>query len=629
MSSYKGGYMGKILRVDLSTGRISDEALPGDDVLRKYVGCWGVGLRYLYDLLPSGYSAADPENPLIFMTGPLTGLPLPGATNITVATKNFNTGFTVGRSHSHGNFGILMKAAGYDGVIVTGKADKPVYLWLHDDRAELRDASHLWGKKDTHETEDAIKQELGNPKISVAAIGPCGENLVAGGMIMNDRYHGFSHSGVGSVMGSKKLKALALFGEKPIPIAAPGKLSLLNEECQKRVQAAGVMKSVGRQQSKKNELRFILARMGFAGKNFRISQMTDFGLGWGRHIFTSRPCPRCPIACPYDLEIATGPYKGYVATLSGGAEALEGAGSILGITEPGTPFYLTDVYDRLGIEGSMAGCTIAMAIEAYETGLINKKDTDGLELKWGDDKIAEALVKKMVHREGFGEVLAHGVKQAAELIGGNAPDFAVHVKGTALNLHEWRAVWGVLFGQIVGSGAGWPAPGVDCFRPEPDAGYLELTSGLDHCLKPMEARQTGILKFMNDCTGFCWFITWGMPGVLQLSADILSATTGWDYTREELLEVGERLMHLERAFNVRQGLIPKDDWNVPERLIGAPIDGPGKGASIKPYLKGMVEEYYRLMVWDEKTGKPWRRTLKRFGLDAEAEQLWGPEEDRR
>lgn len=168
---YKGGYMGKILRVDLSNRKIIEEGLLSDEVLRKYIGCWGLGLRYLYDTLPPGYTATDPENPLIFMTAPLTGLPIPGATNITLATKNFETGFTVGRSHTHGRFGSLMKAAGYDGVIITGKSDKPVYLWIHDGKAEVRDAKHLWGKADTHEAEDVIQGELGSSKISVAAIG--------------------------------------------------------------------------------------------------------------------------------------------------------------------------------------------------------------------------------------------------------------------------------------------------------------------------------------------------------------------------------------------------------------------------------------------------------------------------
>jgi len=192
---FAGGYVGKILRVDLSKGSLSEEDLPGADILKKYIGCWGLGLRYLYDMVPPGIHAIDAENPLIFMTGPLTGLKLPGATNVTLAMKNYNTGFTVGRSHTHGWFGRRMKAAGLDGIIVTGKSDKPVYLWIDNGKAALRDAGHLWGKKDSHETEGAIQSEIGNSRASVAAIGPAGENLVVGGMICNDKNHSFSHSG--------------------------------------------------------------------------------------------------------------------------------------------------------------------------------------------------------------------------------------------------------------------------------------------------------------------------------------------------------------------------------------------------------------------------------------------------
>lgn len=622
-SNYKGGYIGKILRVDLSTGKIGEEGLPGNDVLRKYIGCWGLALRYLYDLLPPGYDAQDAENPMVFMTGPLTGLNLPGATNTTLATKNFDTGFTVGRSHTHGSFGILLKAAGYDGIIITGKSDKPVYLWVHDGSAELHDAGHLWGKKDTHETEDAIKEELGNPKASVAAIGPAGENLCAGAMICNDKNHSFSHSGVGSVMGAKNLKAIAVFGEKTVPIADREKLALLNKEWLRHMQLPGhIGWKIGRQQVKKTEYRSTAYYRGFVGKNFLINQLTEFGLGMSRHKYTSKPCPRCPIACPFDVEVATGPHQGYVASLSGGGEAIEGAGSIFGITEPGTPYYLADLYDHLGIEGSAAGCTLAMAIEAYEKGLINKKDTDGLELKWGDEKVVEALVRKMVYREGFGAILARGIKGAAESIGGDAPSFAVNIKGAGMNLHDWRSFWGIFLGQIVGSGAGWPAPGADCFTAEPEVGYPEITKRFDYREKPMEAMRTGKIKFMNDSTGLCMFITWGIQNGLKLVVDSLKAATGWDYTPEELLAVGERVMHLERAFNVRHGLKPEDDWAVPERLTNAPADGPAKGMAIKPYLKGMVKEYHRLMGWDEKTGKPWIATLKKVGLNDVIEDLW-------
>lgn len=615
------GYVGKLLRVDLTHGKIEEESLPKEDVLRQYLGCWGLGLRYLYDLLPPGYRATDPQNPLIFFTGPLTGLHLPGATNVTLATKNFNTGFTVGRSHSHGSFGILLKSAGYDGLIVTGQSEKPVYLWIRAGKVELRDAAGVWGK-DTHESEDLIKREVNAPKASVAAIGPAGENLCAGGMIANDKNHSFSHSGVGSCMGAKKLKAIAVYGEAPIPVKDGEALKRLREEWLKGIRRPEHLGMKVGKTSKMAEYRKQLDRKGFAGRNFRINQLSEFGLGWSRQKFTAKPCPGCPMACPYDVEITEGPHKGYVASLSGGGEALEGAGSILNIVEPGTIFYLTDQYDRLGIEGSVAGCTLAMAFEAFEKGLITIEDTGGLKLAWGDAEAAEKLLRQMVYRQGFGDLLATGIKKAAEAIGGDAPHFAVHIKGSGMNLHDWRSVWGLLFSQIISSGAGWPAPGADCFTPEADAGYPELTDSFNHRIKPLEVKKTGILKFLEDSTGLCWFTTWGLPDVLKLLAESISAATGWDYKTEELLQVGERVMQLERAFNVRHGLSPADDLNVPRRLIEAPLDGRAAGKSLGPYLAGMIHEYYELMGWDPKSGRPWRKTLEGLGLGQVADDLW-------
>lgn len=619
----KGGYVGKILTINLTTGDIREDGLLDERVLRNYIGCWGLGLKLLYDMLPPGYTAIDPETPLIFMTGPLTGLPLPAATNLTLATKNFDTGITVGRSHTHGVLGINLKQAGYDGVIITGQADSPCYLYIHDGQVEIQDASNLWGK-DTHEAEDILKQELRIDKGSVAAIGPAGENLCAGALISNDKNHQFSHSGVGSVMGSKKLKALAIRGDKPIPVFDVDEIRLIAGEWRKRLASENCMgKYMTGQVFKQTEYRRMLDKCGFAGKNMQINQLSEFGLGWGRQKWTLRPCPGCPIACSYDLEVTEGPYKGYVATLTGGGEALEAAGSLLNITEPGAIFYLTDLYDRLGIEGSTCGCTIAMAIEAYEKGLISKKETDGLELRWGDPGLAEKLIRKYAYREGFGDVLARGPKEAAKWIGGDAPDFAINVKGAGINLHDWRGGWGNLFGQIIGSGAGWPAPGADTWAAEPDFGFPDLTDHFDHTLKPLEVRNTGIGKFMEDCIGICWFATWGLPGVLDLASRAISAATGRKCSPEELVEVGERVMHLERAFNIRHGLTPDDDHNVPKRLVEAPQDGRAAGLSIAPHLQWMIDEYYKLMGWDAKTGKPMRKTLERFDLAHVARDLWG------
>jgi len=624
----KGGYMGKILHVNLTSQKIVEEDLPGEDVLRQYVGCFGLGLKMLYDRLSPGTAPLDPENPLIFMTGPLTGTSVPAANNLTLTTLNADTGYTVGRSHTHGFFGPNLKRAGYDGLIVEGKAENPVYLWIHDGKVEIRDASKIWGK-DTHQTEDLVKEEIREPKASVAAIGPSGENLCAGALIENDKNHSLAHSGVGTIMGSKRLKAIATYGTKDVPLADREKFEKIAKTWRSSLPAAGGYESgvVGGMRNAgipKAEYKGVKALVGLSTKNWRTTQLPGFGDGMSKQKITPRSCFKCPVACAYDVEILSGPHKGYVATLSGGGENMEGAASIVGITDAGTVFYLTDLYDRLGFETSTVGCTLALAIECYEKGLITKKDTDGLELKWGDAELIEKLLRKMAEREGFGNVLAYGPKVAAEIIGGDAPKFAVHIKGSGMNLHDWRAAWAVLLGQILGGGSGWPAPGADCWTSEPDVGYPEKTNPLTPRGKAEEIRKTGMKKFWcGDSVGVCWIVTWGLPNVTNFIADALSALTGWNFTREEGLEVGERILNLERVSNVRYGLTPQDDYDVSARILEPAPDGPAQGKSIQPYLRGMINEYYRLMGWDEKTGKPWRSTLKRLGLEDVTKDIWG------
>ena len=617
----KGGFVGKVLYVDLTTGKIHDEGLPEEKVLRTWVGCYGLGLRMLYDMVPPGTMARDPENPMIFWTGPLTGVDVPGGNQITLTTKNFNTDFTAGRSHTHGYLGTYLKKAGYDGMVITGAADKPAYLFIHDGGAELRDAAHLWGK-DTHETEDILKAELGE-SASIAAIGPVGENLCVGGLIANDRNHNMAHSGVGSVMGSKKLKAIAVMGSKNIPIADWDKIREIKKRWVQTVLSGSRYGRSGKGKHFRDNMRWLLKGMGFAGRNFTINQLEEFGLGLSDQKITSRPCHGCPHACPVDIELVSGPHKGHVATLCGGGEGPEGAGAIFGITNVEDWVYMLDLYDRLGVESSAIGCTIAMAIEAYEKGIITKADTDGLELKWGDAEVIEKLVRKYAYQEGFGEILALGPLGAARAIGGDAPNFAVHLKGSGINLHDWRVGWGMFLCHAISGGSGWPGTAADVIGSEPDAGYPQLSDFFDYKNKPEEARKTGILKFMKDTVGACGLVTWNLAGANDLLRDAVNAVTGWDITTEELLDVGERIMHAERAFNWRHGLTPEDDYDVSPRLLEAPKDGRAAGKPIKPYLPGMIDKYYELMGWDKKTGKPWIATLKQFGLDDIARDIWG------
>ena len=628
----KGGYRGEILRVNLTTGSITVEGLPGESILRKHVGNFGLGLWYLMKELPDGVDALEPENPLIFLNGPLVGTKVPCPNNCTITTLNADTGFTAGRSHSHGWFGPFLARAGYDGIIFTGASDKWVYLWISDDKIELRDAAKFVGM-DTHETEDAVKEDLGvNTKVgapdgaSVAAIGPAGENLVAGAAIMNDKNHGFCHSGVGQVMGSKKLKAISVRGTGEVPVHDAEKLKPITRKWVKKASGLGLFNIVGQGGVPRSEYQGVKGLCGVSAKNWTVNDLPGFGDGMTRHKITPKPCYRCPVACCYDVEVVEGPYAGYVATLSGGGENMEGAASIVGIGgDAGTIFRLTDLHDRLGFETSTAGCAMAVAFEAYEKGLLTKEDTDGLELTWGNAQAVETLLKRMAHREGkLANMLADGPKVAAQRVG--LPGASVDIKGSGMNLHDWRRAWGVLLGQAVSGGSGWPAPGADCWTPEADAGYPEKPDPLSPYGKGEEVAKTGMVKFWNDCYGCCWFGTWGLPDIMKMSSSAIAAVVGWDdFTAEEAWAVGERAVTLERIFNMHHGLTAEDDINISPRLTDpAPADaGPAAGLSIAPYIEGWVRDYYQEMGWERKTGKPLRSTMKRLGLEEFIDGVWG------
>jgi len=627
----KGGYNGKILRVDLTMGKITTEPLPDERILRKYVGNLGLGLWYLIKELPTGIDPLEPENPLIFMNGPLVGTRTPSPNNCTITTLNADTKFTAGRAHSHGWFGPYLTKAGYDGIIFTGAAPKWVYLWIDDDKVEIRDAKKFLGK-DTHEMEDLVKEDLGiNKRIgapdgaSVASIGPAGENMVAGSAIMNDRNHGFCHSGVGQVMGSKKLKAIAVRGTGEVKVANEEKLKLVAKEWTQQTTQSGISPFVGQGMVPKSDYAGVQAVVGLCTKNWTANSLRGFGEGMSRQKISPRPCYRCPVGCCYDAEVVEGPYKGYIATLSGGGENMEGSSSIVGAgKEAGETFYLTDLYDRLGIETSTVGCTMAVAFEAYEKGLLTKEDTDGLELKWGNVEAIETLLKRIAHKEGkFASMLADGPRVAAQRVG--LPNASVDIKGSGMNLHDWRRAWGELLVQCISSGSGWHSLAADIWGPEADVGYPVTVNPLDPRNKGIEAARVTRLKFWEDCIGTCAFATWCISGILKFTSGAIAAVVGWDdFSPEEALAVGHRVVTLERTINIQHGLTAEDDYRVSPRLTEpAPADaGPAAGKSIAPYLEGWVRDYYEELGWERKTGKPLKSTMKNLGLEEFTDIVW-------
>ncbi len=624
--------MGKLLRVDLTTGALKDENLPREDLLMKYVGGTGLGVRLLYDEVRPGTYPTDSENLLIFMTGPLTGTPALCSSNSTCVTLNFEVPYMVGTAHSHGFFGPYLKFAGYDGIVIKGVSEKPVYLTVFDDQVQLVDAKKFWGK-DTHETEDLIKKEYATRKapVSVACIGPAGENLCAGAFIANDHHHSYAKCGVGTVMGSKRLKAIAVSGSLKVPLADRQsfmeQLTRWKESLFKPKSFAWWVKQWYAGAPGVQDYKKVNSLIGY--KNFSTADdtewqnmMADMRAGKTAKI-KPKACYNCPIACSYEVEITSGPYKGLKATPSGGGENIEGAAGMIGVHELGAVYHLMELYDRYGLDSSTAGCAISLAFECYQKGLLTAKDTGGIELNWGDDKAAEQLLNMYVKKEGLGKVLALGPKRAAEMIGQKATEIAVHIKGMGINLHDWRPTWGILLGQIVASaGPRWEGIGVDTWATEPDVGYKDFQEPVSKEGKPLSVRMTSIKKLWEDCLGVCWFAAWGVPGSLDFIPKALGFAVGREYEKNDALMVGERTINLERVFAIRRGFTPLDDFDIGPRLLEPPDTGKGAGRTIEPYLKGLVSEYYRLMGWDEKTGKPWRKILERLGMEDLIKDIW-------
>jgi len=619
------GYLGKILYVDLSNEKVEARDICEESILRRFNGGYGLGLNYLMAMIGPGTKPFERECPLIFFTGPLTATPAPAATNLTGISINAENGFTAGRSHTHGFFGVNLKWAGYDGIILTGRCErKPLYLVVTEEKAELKPADHLWGK-DTYDTQDSLTEEYHFKKrgeCSVLAIGPAGENMVDGAMICNDKNHSLSHSGLGTVMGSKRLKAILVSGKpRPMPLADPKRYDDIAKRWRSVVLDESVAAVLTKGAIPKSEMQGLKDMGLLTHNNFSGEPFPEYAIGMSKNKITPTPCWKCPIACNYKYEVLYGQEKGLIAYNSGGAENLEGVGSNLGIAEPGQNVALLDMCDRYGLESGHVGCAIGVAVEAFQKGLLTEKDTDGLTLEFGNTELMKKLITKTAYKEGFGQFLAKGAKRLADILG--IPGSAVHIKGAGMNLHDWRSGWGTLLAQAVGTGSGWFSGGCDTFGSEPSMGYGEKLPPGDWRGHAASIKATSDYKIWGaDCTGMCWFSIWGVKGGVDLVSDAMSAATGWDFTKEEGLRVGERVITMERVFALQRGLTPEDDYILSDRLYEAPKYGPVKGKSIKPYLEGMVREYYDLRDWDRKTGKPWKSTLDRLDLGSYAGVIW-------
>ena len=613
------GAMGKILWVDLSTGEIREEALE-EETVRKYLGGYGLGARILYDRQKPGVDPLGPEATLGFVTGLLTGTDAVGGSRYVVVGKSPLTGGW-GDANSGGDFGPYLKFAGYDAVFFTGISEKPVYLHIDSGKAELRDADKIWGK-DTFEVQDILREEHGKG-LQVACIGPSGEKVSLIAAVMNNKGRAAARSGLGAVMGSKKLKAVAVQGSLPVPTAEPAEYL---KEMRKRHVGALAGHWAQLHETGTPGIYDMCCKIDDAPtKNWSGVAEIDspnYEDCRGANVVAKQKrrygCWRCSdrlrrhhgggtkASSPYE----DGAHKPEYETMAmfGSNCCNDNLDSLV---------LASDICNRWGVDTISAGSTIAFAIECFENGLITTEDTGGLELRWGDAKAIIALTEMLVRREGFGAVIADGSKIAAERIGKGSERYAMHVGGQEIGAHDPRGGWGFATGYGAdptpgrhNQGGGQHPPGLDI--PEVERTQLE-GRGLHHKISTNYMHAISAL-------GMCQFVIGSYPHADQL-VEALKGIAGWqDITSEELLKAGERVTNIRLAFNLREGL--KGPFQYPDRLRGVPPKTVGPRAGTTFTHEQIYGEYLAHMDWDPETGKPSKAKLLELGLDDVAEQLW-------
>ena len=618
------GYNGKILRVDLASGKISVDE-PDDHFYRTYFGGTALIAYYLLKELKPGIDALGPENKLIFAAGPVTGAPMGGTGRNGVGAKSPLTG-AFGDSQAGGFFGAELKHAGYDAIIFEGQSPKPVYLLIVDGKAELKDASHLWGLN-TAEAEAAVRAETGEKLLRTAAIGPAGENLVRVACVMNDLSHAAGRTGMGAVMGSKKLKMVAVRGRGMMPLAQPDKVKeLARWMVDNWKEWAFGLNDVGTA----NGVRGLQASGGLPTRNFMEGAFEGYenlaGDTMRDTILVGRgTCYACPIHCKREVRVGE-PWN--VEPTYGGPEyeTIAALGSLCGVSDLGAVAKGSALCNAYSLDTIGTGAIIAFAMECFEKGILTTQDTDGLELRFGNAHAMVQMIENIAHRRGLGAVLAEGSQRAARQIGRGAEQCVLTIKGQELPMHEPRYKMGM------------------------GIGYAVSPTGADHChsihdslfeketVDMARARSLGILKPLpvNDlsadkvrlcfydmsmrhainCWVTCLIARWSPEKITE----VFNAVTGWNSTYFELQKVGERAATLAQVYNLREGFTAADDV-LPRRLHTPFTKGPLAGVAVdEDKFHAAIRSYYGMMGWDAQ-GVPTEAKLAERGVAWAAGEL--------
>lgn len=613
------GWMGTILRVNLTTGKITREAL-NEKLARQYIGGRGLNIKYLYDEIKAEADPLGPDNKVIFAVGPACGTIIPGSQRWTVTAKSPMTGL-IGDSNCGSSFGIGLKYAGYDAVIIEGKSAKPVYLLIDDDHVQIKDASHLWGKRTT-ETVRIIKRELDDPDIHIASIGTAGDNLVRFAAVISDN-KAAGRTGTGAVMGSKKLKAIAARGTKGVKVADRRKV----EEISKGIYQSwrdntSVLKAWCEYNPGIHSMTGYHQKGMFPLKNYQGGIYKDYDLVNPDRIkeyYLSRPrsCFSCPIACYQTFTVTDGPYAG---TLGEGLYA-PGLlyGVLIGVTDLSFMMKLAALSDQYGVDEMEIASLNAWLMDCYEAGILEAKDLDGLKMEWGNTEAILEMMEMVVNRKGIGNILAEGPKKASEIIGKGTEKYVMQVKGMSIDARDPRGSSSYALGYAVSSRGAEHCRHCFCTPANPvEKAWLEEQFKGNKALTDRFAEEGRgkIHKWVEDIRAFqsslglCVFAFVTSEAWHKVLAELYTAVTGVDMSPDEVITVGERISTLERLFNLREGLTREDD-TLPEKFLKEPVtEGPSKGHVVNIDL--MVDEYYQARGWVN--GIPAPEKLRELGI---------------
>jgi aldehyde:ferredoxin oxidoreductase len=604
------GYAGKVLYVDLTTGKTRTEKL-NEETAKKYLGGIGLGMKLWLENSAAGVDALSPENPLVLALGPVSGTMFPtGGNGHAFISKSPETG-AVGEAVSHGTFGSELKRAGYDAVIITGKADRQVYLWIDDGSIQLLDASSLWGKSPS-ETEDAIKDELGDYYVRVAAIGMAGEKLSKIACIINEKTRAAGRTGLGAVMGSKNLKAIAVRGTKDIVTAKPTEFMEMVKEFHERMKGPSTQKyrTLGTVENVLiNNTMNCMPTRNYSSAKFEDAEKVSGEALNAKYIQKIIACSSCPMRCEHEAVVREGPYKGTMARME--YDSLWALGPYTGVSKLDALIKAAELCNYYGMDAQSTGVTVGFIMDVHEREILTHEDL-GMDAHFGNVESLLQLIELMGKREGIGDTLADGVKAAAAKIGKGTEKLAQHIKGLEVTGYDLRCLKTAALAYAVSfRGADHNRSSAYVVDMKGRVDRLKAEKGRGKIVKDLEDSYALIDSFI-----VCKNSRGSFYKELEDLARLYGLVTGYDITPEELTASAERVNTLARLINIREGLTRADD-TLPWKVMNEPIpdDGPVKGAVVtQDELNLMLDDYYEARGWDP-DGVPTKAKLAELGME--------------